>query len=415
VSIGGSSTYGVPLRFGYFAYPEVLQRLLDERRPFEHYEVLNAGIAAYGIMQDISALKEEILQFKPDIVTICSWFNDSASSPRWYRIPGISDREAYYKTRMLRKIQEFPPYKAIHETRLFGLARHILISLRTAFLGREQIVPESSRPRMTPEEFEWALNEIVKMGEEYNFLPVFVLEVLNRTRNLKQSTRVNKYYQTILKVAEKHDIPVVDTISAFHQRRDEWLYYDFIHPNRHGHDLIAHTIFDRLFSKEPGTRLTNFWNEKGIDWTKPQPQRVAIRRLNKADAPSGEILFKARAPFLSTQADLEVSVNGAQSTVIGPLTSEYRDFSINQSLFNATSPVSEFYFRAKLNIERNASAFKIGKGNIYSPVHIRAISGGKLYGWTSDITVQGRPYAQNRRGFNIVVVGRLSGEVKASE
>ena len=78
VTMGGSSTYGVPMYHSADTYSAELQRLLDVGRPWENYEVLNGGIAGFGLTQILDALEQVVLKTKPDIVSVCAWFNDSS-------------------------------------------------------------------------------------------------------------------------------------------------------------------------------------------------------------------------------------------------------------------------------------------------------------------------------------------------
>ncbi len=100
-NMGGSSTYGIPMYYTTTAYPVLLQRILERRRPDENYDVLNAGIPGYGIVQILDSLRKQVLPHKPDIVTVCAWFNDSAATPGWYGVPGKSDMEAFQMVRFV--------------------------------------------------------------------------------------------------------------------------------------------------------------------------------------------------------------------------------------------------------------------------------------------------------------------------
>ena len=257
VTMGGSSTYGVPMFYSRYAYAEVLGKLLKERLPDKNFEVLNGGIPGYGITQIIDSLKEVVIKDKPQIVTICAWFNDSSNIPNWYSLGNSSDIEGYKQAKLLEFIENLPGYSTIHRSKLYGVFRYYIISLRQRFQGNNKPKGDSKksrkRPRMTPEEFRWGLEEVVKLGKENNFIPVFIYEPLNRTGKLQSNIKGYKYYSAVKEIAEKNGLPLVDTLSVFSEHREEWLFYDFIHPNARGHELIAEAIYDTLkhVKKEP--------------------------------------------------------------------------------------------------------------------------------------------------------------------
>ncbi|RMG43478.1 MAG: hypothetical protein D6719_03700, partial [Candidatus Dadabacteria bacterium] len=128
VTMGGSSTYGVPMVSGSMTYSAYLQRLLDRRRPEYKFEVLNTGVAGYGIIQIIDSLKKVVLKYKPDVVTVCAWFNDS-SFQSWYGIPGVSDREAKKRREIFLFIQNSSAYRFIGASRIYRLIRYYLQAL----------------------------------------------------------------------------------------------------------------------------------------------------------------------------------------------------------------------------------------------------------------------------------------------
>lgn len=416
ITMGGSSTYGIPLTASNKTYTARFEQLLQERRSSEAFEVLNGGIAGFGIVQVLAALEEELLQYNPDIVSVCSWFNDSSGTPGWYGVPGLSDREAYNRMRLLRTLQGLPVYRQLHNTRLFASFRFYLLEFQKYLAKRSsenQTKVKQPRPkkrlRMNPAEFEWGMEEFVRLSKEYDFLPVLVLEPLNRTRPLKASMKKNKYYQIMTKISKKYDVPLVNTVSNFAKHGDEWLFYDFIHPNAEGHKLIAESIYQELFRPDIGPRLQKFWEAKGVDYAKPLAVRNVRFQVEKPTAGSTAVRARLRAPFLGSQAaTLDVLMDNEIVQSFNNLSQKFQSFEIPMS---TNLPLADLTFRARLTDPNRHT----GLSKIKTPVHIRAISGGRDYGWRSFISVEGTRYDLDTRGYNVVVVGAHSGQVLTTQ
>lgn len=411
MTLGGSSTYGVPMYYGSLSYTESLQRILDERRPGETYEVLNAGVAAYGITQVVAALREELLQYKPDVVSVCSWFNDSAPTNRWYQMPGISDKEAYERHRALKRLGEFPPYRKLRSTRLFGLSRWGLLGLKRALFERASGVKESSRPRMTPEEFRAGLEEVVRLGDEHGFLPVFILEALHRTDSLDYLRKSNDYYKQIFEVAAAAGLPVVDTVSRLHAAYERWVFHDFIHPNASGHRVIAEALYQDIFEQPVSARAREFLAQRGVDFSLP-----AVQLELRFDLPSEELTrngfsFEARAPFLAAeQAELEVVINSTPPLRLNGLTNSFARFSLPADAFDARRPLTHLAVRAVVDRSQNPS-WAVGATGVVSPVVIQAVSGGKECGWRVKVLVDGQRIDSDGRGYNVTLINADDGAV----
>ncbi|MCB0324496.1 MAG: hypothetical protein KDD69_13030 [Bdellovibrionales bacterium] len=409
ITMGGSSTMGIPMLFAGRTYAAELQRMLDERRPGEHYEVLNAGIGGFGITQVYAALKEELLQYKPDIVTVSSWFNDTAPSPGWYSIPGISDWEAYEQTRRLQRVQAMPGVQTLRGSRLYAFARHYLLSARRSALGRETPTENVQRPRSTPEEFRQVLEKIVALGDEHNFLPVLLYEPKSRTASREEELASNPYLQVVAQVAESHQLPLVDTLTPLARHRQEWLFYDFIHPNPMGHTIIAEALYDALHGAEQSPRAAAFWKARGIEVGKPEAVRNAQLQLETAVVKNRPFQFEVRAPFLTkSRANLLVAVGERPPLRMGSLGTEFVEVEMLLDQLDEVPPIADLAVSAE---RAEAPSFPIGQSGASSPVGMEIRSGGRDFGWTVGIAINGVRKDQNYRGYNAVLVSGVTGEV----
>jgi lysophospholipase L1-like esterase len=258
--MGGSSTFGVPMRFSGKTYSAILQKLLDTRPASEQYEVLNAGIAGFGIWQIVEALERTVLADKPDIVMICPWFNDSSWIPGWYGFPDISDKEAYEAVKKLRAIESSSWYQFLRSSQAYALLRFAVQRLTRKETAQKESSPRQERKRRSsPAEFRAGVEYFLALAEKHNFLPIFVTEALNRTRPWDDLKDQHPYYKVLTELGQHHGVPIVDTLTPLAQHSDEWLFYDFIHPNEHGHGIIAQAIFESFFDVRWHTERSRSW------------------------------------------------------------------------------------------------------------------------------------------------------------
>ncbi len=342
-TLGGSSTYGLPLHHSRRAYPEVLQRMLDERRPFEKYEVLNAGMAGMGVVQELDTLREVILKYKPGIVTVCSWFNDTEKIPGWYGIPGKSDKEAYLMNRFLWKLQDSPPYRFIHNTRLFALFRYYLVKAGLSGTQRNSAAgKKEKRPRSTPGEFEWALKEIIKLGEQHGFLTVLIPEPASHPVAIEESLSGNPYYRVTAAVAAEKDLPLVDPLTPMSREREAPLFYDFIHPNVEGHRIIAEAIYDSLFTEKITKRGKAFMEGIGVNYSQPQVVKEWLEQHETAKLENTTFRMKVSLPFAeSGDNTVELRLNSRVVASFDNAGSEEREFSYSFEELAKEPPISD--------------------------------------------------------------------------
>jgi len=410
-TMGGSSTYGLPMYHSIHTYAEGLQRLLNDRRPGESYEVLNAGIAGHGITQVLHSIEASVLEHQPDIISVMSWFNDSAPGPGWWGVHGKSDRDAYIQLRVLWALQDWSVYRKVQATRLYGVFRFYTLkgwkNLAPLFMGGSD--SDQKHPtRMSPEEFGWALEEIVKLGEKHDFLPVLILEPLHRTHSLGRMVRSNEYYRVITGIAEKYDLPLVDPVTQMHSRRDEWLFYDFIHPNIEGHRIIAEQLYDTLFEQSSAAR--DFLAGRGVDLSLPAVRSQYREQVDSKLLSGRQIIVGARAPLAKEQkVPLNLFANGQLISASNYLTSSAQEFSLELPAQINLMPLVDLIVEAGAIDTTDQPEYQIGTTQLYSPQHISVTSGGRDYGWTVEIRVGGRRYDPDTRGYNIVVLGANSG------
>ncbi len=411
LTMGGSSTMGIPMLFAGRTYAAQLQRMLDERRPGERYEVLNGGVGGFGITQVYASLKEELLKFKPDIVTISCWFNDTAPSPGWYSIPGASDWEGYLETRRLAAIAQNPLVRFVRDSRLYAALRYVLLETRTSILGRPTRKKQAPRPRMNPSEFRQALEQIAVLAKEHDFLPVLITEAKNRTTTWEIEHKKNAYLKVLKEFSAEHQVPLVDSLTPLSVYRDQWLFYDFIHPNPAGHEIIAEAVYDELFASNSTEVQRAFLQRRGIDLSRPEAVQSVHLQLDREALNEDKLVLEARTPFRrNSSAQLLVRGDGFIRSTFKGLHSDFSRFEIPLSKIKNAPPIVDLFLEVEA-LPGEQPRYPIGNSGRQSVAAIAIKSGGKEHGWTVEIRIDGVRHDQNYRGYNAVVLGGESGSV----
>jgi lysophospholipase L1-like esterase len=69
VALGESTTFGMTLQPGDQPWPEVLEQIIRQRLPTRRpVQVINAGVPAYGLQDNLARLPGEILPLQPDLI-----------------------------------------------------------------------------------------------------------------------------------------------------------------------------------------------------------------------------------------------------------------------------------------------------------------------------------------------------------
>jgi len=69
VALGESTTFGVTLKPQDKPWPELLEQMIQERlKPSSPVEVINAGVPAYSLVENLYRLRAEILAMQPDMI-----------------------------------------------------------------------------------------------------------------------------------------------------------------------------------------------------------------------------------------------------------------------------------------------------------------------------------------------------------
>lgn len=76
IAVGGSTTFDTEVSADSLAWPARLERILNQRLGGEHLEVINAGVAGYGVEHDLIRLETELYAYHPDLIIFYQGHND---------------------------------------------------------------------------------------------------------------------------------------------------------------------------------------------------------------------------------------------------------------------------------------------------------------------------------------------------
>jgi lysophospholipase L1-like esterase len=208
LAIGDSCTWGWQVAQGD-AYPQVLQRLLDERAGPGRYRVINAGTPGYTSYQGLVYLRERGLALRPAVVVFGYVFNDGIHS-------GDIEEALALQRRIL-------PLVELDDMLLRFSA--LWRTMRTLTYR----APESRALRVPPDRFRHNLDEIVRLTREHGARPL-MLDFSGNDGN-------NPYTRVMAELADERRVPLI----VYSGPR-----LDIVHPTREGYVELARSVFDQL-------------------------------------------------------------------------------------------------------------------------------------------------------------------------
>jgi len=230
--LGGSSTWGWPLEDTAKIYPAVLEGLLNAHFENEKFEIINAGVGGYSSFQDLMYLKNTLLEYDPDIITLCIGANDSNDNTDI--LIAMTDREYWEHLKM----KNSEPAGAAEI--FLGKVRSYLINSRVYNALNNIIFRIKNKPRRRVPigDFEDNLNEILKLAKAHSF-KVFLITEAHRSSNA-----ILEYVDVLKKIGnDNENVFFVDTRPFL---KDNSCFVDEMHPTYEGHEIIAKVIFDTI-------------------------------------------------------------------------------------------------------------------------------------------------------------------------
>lgn len=194
ICLGASPTFGWGVA-QHETYSKRLEYYLNKvKSDSSAVEVINAGQIGYSSHQGLKLLKHEIINLKPDILTVAYVIND-VDKYRFFRNHGRSDRQLPDKSGLVVNIEN-----VLAHSNFFKFYRSLVEQVQSESMqyfgqrGRQEYVVER---RVSAEDYLKNLSEILSIAREHHVRVVF----LKMPVNLPQAARVSRVHQD---AAEEH-------------------------------------------------------------------------------------------------------------------------------------------------------------------------------------------------------------------
>jgi len=241
ICLGNSCTFGWRVKSDE-TYPKQLEKLLNEDLDYKKYEVINGGVTGYSSFQGKRFLREQILKYKPDIITICYGWNDLLPAAF-----GIEDKNQKMAPQIFLDIQNL-----LGQTELYRFIRGLILS---RFQVKKTGSSSEMLPRVSPEDFVNNLLEIALIASQENIPVIFLTTPIASLEAFWGPGKVSKTHQwhqvynnVILNLPLSSGAYLIDVAALFENRKDVYdnPQDDFIHYNSAGHKLIAENLYNFL-------------------------------------------------------------------------------------------------------------------------------------------------------------------------
>ena len=252
-SIGDSCTFGNM----DVVYPGLLHTRLNAEGKGKKFEVINAGVEGYHSGFALARLKEDVLQYQPDLVTIYVGWNDFMKvNPENL---GEVDRYATL-ARFMERSYLMKAYKKV----IYSYIRPHIVKPNVVSTPEDLHAYDSFEPT----DFRDNLIEMIRTLKSRNIKvlimtrPTVVREGMSYEEIKRQNVvfpwygsaySVNRllslhraYNRTIEKVATQEEVPLLDLAAELEKHDKDALFWDTMHPSEKGHQLISELVFHRL-------------------------------------------------------------------------------------------------------------------------------------------------------------------------
>lgn len=251
ITLGDSCTFAG----GWYetTYSGMLANKLREERPNSNYEVINAGISGYTSQFALSRLKNELLDYDPDMVTIYIGWNDLMKTNP------AQPQSSVAMGNVWRTLNESYLLKAYSKV-LFFYLRPML------FKPMLEADPEGQKAfdSFVPEMFKANLDEMVALLQQRQIKTILVTrptvvhvgmnqDDLDRnhvffpyyagTYSLDRFLSLHRAYNVVTKqIAAKYGVTMVDLDAMFDRGPKDRFFIDTMHLSEEGNQLVAESL-----------------------------------------------------------------------------------------------------------------------------------------------------------------------------
>ena len=253
VAVGDSCTFGGSWNQ---AYPYFLERLLSSSTTSK-FEVINAGIEGYNSTFALARIREEVIPLSPDLVIIYIGWNDLMK----VNPDNLSKRGRY--TWLATFIDKSYLMKALNKL-LFYYLRPMVQKPKLESSEQDLHVFDQFVPTVYEENLERMVLAVKEGGARVLLLTRPTVAVLDMTQEdiAKQDlffpyfagtyslgkflSLHDSYNRSVLRVADKYQVPVVDLDRIVNGYPKPDLFWDTMHPSEKGQRLIAKVLFNAM-------------------------------------------------------------------------------------------------------------------------------------------------------------------------
>ncbi|MBD3219203.1 MAG: hypothetical protein GF310_13085, partial [candidate division Zixibacteria bacterium] len=224
-------------------YPELLEAELEAGYPGQDFQVLNLGVPGYTSHQGLVLLKEKVLDFEPDLITLSFGWNDIWGAGR-----GITDKEQEILSPFVVWLQNTLAYLETYK-----LMKYLLLEL-TEEKGLESFNIRNPQYRVSQEDYGYNLSQIERIARDNGIIPIFMTSPKPDTRiyfgpqaesQLENLFQIHEEYNDVIRELRDEERFWVVPLATYFKNQPGFFdprLEDYIHYNEAGHEYVASII-----------------------------------------------------------------------------------------------------------------------------------------------------------------------------
>jgi len=232
--MGASSTFGYGIPPDEL-YNKKLEGMLTAGFPSKKFEVINAGVSGYTVLQGLRLLKGEIINYDPDVITVYFGWNEHSLSL-------VSDKEQAILSKEIFILQKF-----LEKSELYKFFRNSVFYFR---VGVNKILKGRGRGklRVSLPDFKDNLRDMIKFTKGRGIkLYLLTAPINEHIASYREISIHSEYNKAIKDIAGEQNVPLIDIAEIFGKKEgNDGLFLDVRHPSSKGCRCIAESIFKSM-------------------------------------------------------------------------------------------------------------------------------------------------------------------------
>lgn len=256
--VGGSTTFGTGTTSDSTTIPGFLQTKFDNETLSKNIEIINAGISGLFSGTEVGLIKQQILNYEPDLLIIYDGWNDIGKKYENY-FDGVTSEDLNHISKEKDTFYEFGELLFSSST-LVKVIYTNLDYLPMSFAGPAVYQFEGTEIEKKANIWTTRWTEICKLGNEQGFDVVIIVQPIlgSSDRNMsqfeqkqfewKENERRLPALETYAKNLEKinnHCTSTADLRNVF-DGIDEPLYLDSVHLGDYGNKIVSEKIYELI-------------------------------------------------------------------------------------------------------------------------------------------------------------------------